>query len=65
MSKSDEDAIDCFTGRVLCCQPDCQWETPTGLSGIEARYRDALGKPVCFEHRPKAQTVPARVLVPR
>jgi len=42
---------DIFNGAALCSHPSCQWETPDGWSGIEARYEDKDGNPSCFSHR--------------
>lgn len=41
---------DVFNGRILCSHPDCQWATSGGVSGIEAKYKDKDGNPVCWEH---------------
>jgi len=41
---------DVFTGKPLCWHPECQWAVNGGFSGIEARYRDKEGNPVCWDH---------------
>jgi hypothetical protein len=48
------EVVDVFTGHVLCWHPECQWQTPDGPSGIEAKYEDAEGRPVCWDHSVRA-----------